>query len=247
MKELKINLQTGVAALRKKQFNIAEIELTKAINARPKNAEAYYQRGRAMLGLKKYMGAIKDFNKAFMIDPTLKKARKQISSSKKDFISMVQCPYCLQVVLAVADENAISDYTQDEIEIESILQELQDSNFRSDCEHLAFYFEPFFSEEKEIGKKWKVKMNILARGIIDSLKSNNTGRDIKSNDFTTEEIIAEALYEDHIALINDLMRHLFPNIKATVFKKQVAVNGGTPKSTDRALFYFIFMKRKDHL
>jgi tetratricopeptide (TPR) repeat protein len=64
----KLNIQ-GNDFGRQGKYDEAIIRYDKAIELDPKYSEPFYNRGKAKLNLKNYIGAIDDFNKALKLDP----------------------------------------------------------------------------------------------------------------------------------------------------------------------------------
>src|SRR5207248_1867338 len=62
-------LDAGIKLMGEEKYELAIGELKNAINANPKFAESYYQRGRCYLNLGKNVDAKNDLDKAIELDP----------------------------------------------------------------------------------------------------------------------------------------------------------------------------------
>jgi tetratricopeptide (TPR) repeat protein len=70
-----MEIDEGLAAMRKKQYESAQKHFTKASKSSPSNADVFYLRGNAELGLNQTNLAEKDFKQALAFDPFYERAR----------------------------------------------------------------------------------------------------------------------------------------------------------------------------
>jgi tetratricopeptide (TPR) repeat protein len=70
-----MEIDQGLAAMRKKQYESAQKHFTRAAKSSPSSADVFYLRGNAELGLNQADQAQKDFKQALAFDPSYEKAR----------------------------------------------------------------------------------------------------------------------------------------------------------------------------